>query len=131
MCFNLLIYKSKWAWSTKNRTQQALCALNTGKTNPRRCAGHYPTVFFVVFFRKWATHVFHAIRTDLITPLSASETWQQCGISFGWYHTNALVCPLATGLARRNGPWVWPDTCLLYTSPSPRDDMQSRMPSSA
>ena len=27
--------------------------------------------------------------------------------------------------------WVGSDTCLLYTSPSPRDKRQSRMPSSA
>ena len=26
---------------------------------------------------------------------------------------------------------VWPDFCLLYTSPSPRDQRGSRMPSSA
>ena len=25
----------------------------------------------------------------------------------------------------------WPETCLLYTSPSPRDGLLSRMPSSA
>ena len=25
----------------------------------------------------------------------------------------------------------WPNTCLLYTSPSPRDSVVSRMPSSA
>ena len=30
-------------------------------------------------------------------------------------------------LIRRNLPW----TCLLYTSPSPRDRQKSRMPSSA
>ena len=29
------------------------------------------------------------------------------------------------------GTWVYPRTCLLYTSPSPRDKRQSRMPSSA
>ena len=29
------------------------------------------------------------------------------------------------------GPFVWPYDCLLYTSPSPRDKRQSRMPSSA
>ena len=29
----------------------------------------------------------------------------------------------------RNNPWLW--NCLLYTSPSPRDKRQSRMPSSA
>ena len=27
--------------------------------------------------------------------------------------------------------WVWKDTCLLYTSPSPRDRQKYRMPSSA
>ena len=26
---------------------------------------------------------------------------------------------------------AWPDNCLLYTSPSPRDKRQYRMPSSA
>ena len=31
--------------------------------------------------------------------------------------------------ARRNSPWFW--CCLLYTSPSPRDGLLSRMPSSA
>ena len=28
-------------------------------------------------------------------------------------------------------PATWADTCLLYTSPSPRDRQKSRMPSSA
>ena len=27
--------------------------------------------------------------------------------------------------------WMLPNTCLLYTSPSPRDRIRSRMPSSA
>ena len=27
--------------------------------------------------------------------------------------------------------WKWSNDCLLYTSPSPRDKRQSRMPSSA
>ena len=27
--------------------------------------------------------------------------------------------------------WLWPNICLLYTSPSPRDATLSRMPSSA
>ena len=29
------------------------------------------------------------------------------------------------------GSEIWVDTCLLYTSPSPRDAHESRMPSSA
>ena len=28
-------------------------------------------------------------------------------------------------------PWAWMCTCLLYTSPSPRDRQKTRMPSSA
>ena len=31
----------------------------------------------------------------------------------------------------RDGGWGQPDSCLLYTSPSPRDVEESRMPSSA
>ena len=41
-------------------------------------------------------------------------------------------------MAKANGQWKWFDekiqnemTCLLYTSPSPRDRTRSRMPSSA
>ena len=35
-------------------------------------------------------------------------------------------------LAKAAGaPWPWSDDCLLYTSPSPRDGLLSRMPSSA
>ena len=30
-----------------------------------------------------------------------------------------------------DGEWKYPRTCLLYTSPSPRDYAASRMPSSA
>ena len=35
---------------------------------------------------------------------------------------------------QRNTPitlWGWDNSCLLYTSPSPRDGLLSRMPSSA
>ena len=32
---------------------------------------------------------------------------------------------------RSMGPWVTALSCLLYTSPSPRDRTRSRMPSSA
>ena len=42
--------------------------------------------------------------------------------------------PLLIGLMRKLTPErsiVFVNTCLLYTSPSPRDKRQSRMPSSA
>ena len=35
------------------------------------------------------------------------------------------------GYATMNISVVWNDSCLLYTSPSPRDRTRSRMPSSA
>ena len=40
-----------------------------------------------------------------------------------------MVSMAAFFLAKGEAPWLW--TCLLYTSPSPRDGLLSRMPSSA
>ena len=49
-------------------------------------------------------------------------------------------CPSVTFMDGSNTPVyepkpgeviLWPETCLLYTSPSPRDRQKSRMPSSA
>ena len=40
-----------------------------------------------------------------------------------------IVPMVSSGIVKING--VDPNTCLLYTSPSPRDKRQSRMPSSA
>ena len=39
------------------------------------------------------------------------------------------LCPAANGVSHHINPWG--DICLLYTSPSPRDGLLSRMPSSA
>ena len=38
---------------------------------------------------------------------------------------------IAEGRATAAGTKVWITSCLLYTSPSPRDGLLSRMPSSA
>ena len=69
-------------------------------------------------------------------------------VAAGW-KTSVTVAGLVTGIAfihyvYMRGVWVqtgdsptvyryidWLITCLLYTSPSPRDIMRSRMPSSA
>ena len=43
-----------------------------------------------------------------------------------------LVCKLKTSLyGLKQAPRQWYKCCLLYTSPSPRDGLLSRMPSSA
>ena len=52
------------------------------------------------------------------------------GIGAGIYaFLNRLLIP--TGLHHALNNVFWFDTCLLYTSPSPRDRTRSRMPSSA
>ena len=43
----------------------------------------------------------------------------------------AFTIGLASYLAVLEGLWLWKRDCLLYTSPSPRDVEESRMPSSA
>ena len=48
-------------------------------------------------------------------------------ILIGNNFTHTLATAIATVIAIR----IWSDSCLLYTSPSPRDQRGSRMPSSA
>ena len=43
-------------------------------------------------------------------------------------HAGVALEPVVFRAMRRNG---WQTSCLLYTSPSPRDRQKSRMPSSA
>ena len=45
-------------------------------------------------------------------------------------NTKDEYCVAVSILNRVRSPY-FPDTCLLYTSPSPRDRQKSRMPSSA
>ena len=47
--------------------------------------------------------------------------------------TLLLAREQTAGIGRRGSPWQSPPVgnCLLYTSPSPRDTLLSRMPSSA
>ena len=45
-------------------------------------------------------------------------------------HDRVIVRRIAEGEQARGGIII-PDTCLLYTSPSPRDRQKYRMPSSA
>src|SRR5665647_1921764 len=66
-------------------------------------------------------------------PYSARFTCGPCHdyatIRGGW-HFGAMTAAVS---GRPGEPWlqVDPKTCLLYTSPSPRDGLLSRMPSSA
>ena len=51
-------------------------------------------------------------------------------IPAGDYYMQALL-NVYTAFPRADGHTVWAHICLLYTSPSPRDGLLSRMPSSA
>ena len=48
-----------------------------------------------------------------------------------WNSGAALLTPLLAGPLGKAGKKLFGTTCLLYTSPSPRDGLLSRMPSSA
>ena len=48
-----------------------------------------------------------------------------------WKKTGKHSKPQSAQKRRQNAKPAVPQTCLLYTSPSPRDVEESRMPSSA
>ena len=52
------------------------------------------------------------------------------GSAVAWNMPNRLNFLTIVPMFHCNG-WCYPWTCLLYTSPSPRDRQKSRMPSSA
>ena len=67
---------------------------------------------------------------SLLSKAVASE--EVIGVSALVYDDGETVYTGAFGLRdRENNKPVTHDTCLLYTSPSPRDRQKSRMPSSA
>ena len=53
-------------------------------------------------------------------PVEVSDVRHALELMIDWPHRT-----------RRTGHFACIDTCLLYTSPSPRDRQKSRMPSSA
>ena len=56
-----------------------------------------------------------------------------CGLALFWHFLGLPVTLFVTGWFDLQHPPTpnTPNTCLLYTSPSPRDGLLSRMPSSA
>ena len=64
-------------------------------------------------------------RIVIITPKNRVEVANKTSISIG------ALATLITPIIASDVETAWPKICLLYTSPSPRDKRQSRMPSSA
>ena len=73
------------------------------------------------------------LANELLNPSNASDgysDWDEDGLNNLEEYQVALKFGLYNGLPSFTSPWL-EDTCLLYTSPSPRDISGSRMPSSA
>ena len=77
----------------------------------------------------------HGVGTEGLRQRLLQEVpWEQPLVRvYGKQHpTPRLTCWMADpGCSYRYSGQVQPITCLLYTSPSPRDRQKSRMPSSA
>ena len=92
--------------------------------------------------REWARRHQHdargAARTILDQKWSSLSTWGAMGIALG---LPIFLFSFLSQLADYEGQWqgqakvsvylIEAASCLLYTSPSPRDRTRSRMPSSA
>ena len=72
---------------------------------------------------KWFAILTLAILTGCASTPKFSENPADCAYETGRFE-EGFGKDIVTGVAK-----VW--TCLLYTSPSPRDGLLSRMPSSA
>ena len=91
-----------------------------------------PWVFSFVYLPYWFTALDYGYLSYAITdPFYYMNTWYAIGsfLSIAIFVVDLVLffsSPLNQRISDR-----WAKTCLLYTSPSPRDRTRSRMPSSA
>ena len=69
-----------------------------------------------------------AVLIETLQALGAQVRWASCNIYSTQDHAAAAIAASGTPVFAVKGENL---TCLLYTSPSPRDRQKSRMPSSA
>ena len=108
---------------------QGLIALNNPTYVPERWHGTLLTIAIIASAIMFNT--FLAVRLPLIEGIVL--VLHLCGI-FAIIVPLWVMAPRApahTALLAFVNNGGWPTTCLLYTSPSPRDGLLSRMPSSA
>ena len=79
--------------------------------------GDYPRI--LAFFQA------RGYRTDVEDERWIAKVWKDEDRFFD------VIFAMSNGAIAVNDSWFGPDTCLLYTSPSPRDGLLSRMASSA
>ena len=86
---------------------------------------HVPSAWvgFLSYFIVMVAGIMYFIKGD--------EHWDIVGLAAAEIGTLFISLVLITGPIWATPIWGQPWICLLYTSPSPRDKRQSRMPSSA
>ena len=75
-----------------------------------------------------------AVLIETLVEMGAEVTWSSCNIFSTQDHAAAAIAKRNIPVYAKKGETLdeyWQYTCLLYTSPSPRDVSTSRMPSSA
>ena len=79
----------------------------------------------------YATLFSAAINLLMLTPVLYMLLVYDRVVSSGSMETLVMLTILMVTLLGFSGAFEWARSCLLYTSPSPRDGLLSRMPSSA
>ena len=86
------------------------------------------TLFFTEMWERFSYYGMRAILILFMTTDAAQEglalTTETAAAVYGLYTAGVYLLTLPGG-------WLADNICLLYTSPSPRDQRGSRMPSSA
>ena len=77
--------------------------------------------------KDWAKEIFQKNSFNMVDVSSKKETFRRA-LASGKIYVGKEVFDL---IKNKKMPKGDPITCLLYTSPSPRDGLLSRMPSSA
>ena len=112
---------------------------NTDHFFNKTVIGH-PAALFVLFFTEmWERFSYYGMRAILVIFLTGAIIGDNPG--WGWSSSSALsllgTYAMFVYLTPLVGGWLadnkigYRNACLLYTSPSPRDGLLSRMPSSA
>ena len=104
------------------------------KYNPHRTAIHFAKSYTKNFAMVWAGTLdakIYNIKNNSKAILTQAKMDALTKISHKWQVHVAVLLRDNNGRDYIQTPPNTPNTCLLYTSPSPRDRQKARMPSSA
>ena len=99
--------------------------LETGNRNPKSALIRNILIYVAMAWSVFQLYVSSPLVLE-ITPWMNADVVKRVHVSFAGF-----LAFLTYPALKRSSRVVIPWTCLLYTSPSPRDGLLSRMPSSA